>query len=153
MTVCVCAVDRTIASSAADGEGVAYATTTGPGRWKETPMSHVTNEGSPQHRRLLGLRRTPGRLALGVFRLPVAAYRHDKGWVLGRTFLEFTHTGRRTGQSHDAVVMVLQFDDATREAVICAAWERGPTGSATSKQAQPSRCSTDVTAMCPSTDC
>jgi deazaflavin-dependent oxidoreductase (nitroreductase family) len=122
MTVCVRAVDRTISSTGLDGEGVAYATATEPGRWKETPMSHAMNEGSPQHRSLLGLRRKPGRLALAVFRLPVGAYRHDAGWVLGRTFLEFTHTGRRTGQSHDAVVMVLQFDDATREAVICAAW-------------------------------
>jgi deazaflavin-dependent oxidoreductase (nitroreductase family) len=88
-------------------------------------MRHAMNEGSPQHRRLLGLRRKPGRLALAVFGLPVGAYRHDSGWLLGRTFLDFTHTGRRTGQPHDAVAMVLEFEDATREAVICAAWGAG----------------------------
>jgi len=73
-------------------------------------------------RPLLGLRRQPGRLALAVFRMPLNAYRHGAGWMLGRTFLEFTHTGRKTGRPHDAVAMVLHYDEATGEAVICAAW-------------------------------
>ncbi len=120
--LCVRAVDMTIASTGADDEGVAYATANGPGRRRETLMIHAMNDGLPRHRRLLGLRRKPGRLALAVFRLPVGAYRHDAGWLLDRTFREFTHTGRRTSQPHDAVAMVVQFDDATREAVICAAW-------------------------------
>lgn len=77
--------------------------------------------GQPQ-RPLLGLRRKPGRLALAVFRMPLNAYRHDAGWVLGRTFLEFTHVGRRTGQPHDAVAMVLRYDELHREAVICSGW-------------------------------
>jgi deazaflavin-dependent oxidoreductase (nitroreductase family) len=38
-----------------------------------------------------------------------------------RTFLQLTHVGRKTGQPHDAVAMVLH-DEARREAVICAAW-------------------------------
>jgi deazaflavin-dependent oxidoreductase (nitroreductase family) len=69
-----------------------------------------------------GLRRQPGRLALALFRLPVNAYRHNAGWMLGHTFIQFTHTGRNTGRPHDAVAMVLHHDHATREAVICAAW-------------------------------
>jgi deazaflavin-dependent oxidoreductase (nitroreductase family) len=73
-------------------------------------------------RPLLGLRRNPGRLALAVFRMPLYAYRHDAGWMFGRTFLEFTHTGRRSGKRYDAVAMVLRYDEATRETVICAAW-------------------------------
>ena len=73
-------------------------------------------------RSLLGLRRRPGRFALAVFRLPLNAYRHDAGWLFGHTFLELTHVGRKSGQPHDAVAMVLSFDDDTREAVICAAW-------------------------------
>lgn len=73
-------------------------------------------------RPLLGLRRQPGRLALTVFRMPLNAYRHGAGWMLGRTFLEFTHTGRKTGRPHDAVAMVLRHDEVTGEAVICAAW-------------------------------
>jgi deazaflavin-dependent oxidoreductase (nitroreductase family) len=85
-------------------------------------MNRVTNEAARPHRRLLGLRGTPGRLALALFRMPLHAYRHDAGWLLGRTFMEFTHTGRRTGQPHEAVAMVLHFDKATHEAVVCAAW-------------------------------
>jgi deazaflavin-dependent oxidoreductase (nitroreductase family) len=75
-----------------------------------------------QRRPLLGLRRRPGRLALIFMRMPLRAYRHDAGWMLGHTFVEFTHVGRKTGQPHDAVAMVLRYDKATREAVICAAW-------------------------------
>jgi deazaflavin-dependent oxidoreductase (nitroreductase family) len=78
--------------------------------------------GSRPRKPLLGLRRKPGRLALAVFRMPLRAYRHDVGWLLGRTFLEFVHTGRRTGQPYETVAMVLQYNPDAREAVICAAW-------------------------------
>ena len=54
--------------------------------------------------------------------MPLRAYRHDAGWLLGHTFLQFTHVGRRTGKPHDAVAMVLGYDAAAREAVICACW-------------------------------
>ena len=57
-----------------------------------------------------------------VMRMPLRAYRHDAGWMLGHTFVEFTHVGRKTGQPHDAVAMVLRYDEATRETVICAGW-------------------------------
>lgn len=67
-------------------------------------------------------RREPGRLALALFRMPLRAYRHDAGWMLGHTFVEFTHVGRKKGQPHDAVAMVLHYDDTTREAVVCALW-------------------------------
>ena len=81
---------------------------------------------SPPARRppkpLLGLRRKPGRLALAVFRLPLRAYRHDAGWLLGRTFLLLVHTGRKTGQPHSMVAMVLRYDPNQHEAVICSAW-------------------------------
>ena len=73
-------------------------------------------------RPLLGLRRRPGRAALALMRMPVQAYRHNAGWVLGRTFIAFTHVGRRSGRQYDAVAMVLGRDRATGEAVICAAW-------------------------------
>lgn len=78
--------------------------------------------GQRPSRPLLGLRHKPGRLALSFMRMPLRAYRHDAGAMFGRTFLEFTHVGRKTGQPHDAVAMVLRYDDASREAVICAAW-------------------------------
>jgi deazaflavin-dependent oxidoreductase (nitroreductase family) len=71
---------------------------------------------------LLGLRRKPGRLALVFFRMPLRAYRHDPGWMFGHTFLKFAHTGRKTGQPHETVAMVLRYDANTHEAVICAGW-------------------------------
>jgi hypothetical protein len=73
-------------------------------------------------RPLFGLRRRPGRLALALFRMPLNAYQHDAGALLGRTFLQFTHVGRKTGLPHDTVAMVLGYDEPSCEAVICAGW-------------------------------
>jgi deazaflavin-dependent oxidoreductase (nitroreductase family) len=75
-----------------------------------------------RQRRLRGLRGTPGRLALAVFRLPLRLYRRGAGWMLGRTFLMLVHVGRKTGQPHDTVAMVLADDPHTGEVVICSAW-------------------------------
>ena len=73
-------------------------------------------------RPMLGLRRQPGRIALTFMRMPLRAYRHNAGWMLGETFVKFTHTGRRTGTAHDAVAMVVHLDPDTREVVFCAGW-------------------------------
>ena len=83
-------------------------------------MSRLVSDRRP--RPLLGLRGRPGRLALLLFRMPLRAYRHDAGWLLGRTFLEFVHVGRRTGRHYETVAMVLRYEPMRREAVICAAW-------------------------------
>ncbi len=77
------------------------------------------------HRPLLGLRGTPGRVALLVFRTPLPLYRRGWGWLLGHTFLFLVHVGRKTGKPHDTVAMVLRYDSDTREAVICSAWGAG----------------------------
>jgi deazaflavin-dependent oxidoreductase (nitroreductase family) len=84
----------------------------------------MATDHNVQHRqrRLLGLRRAPGRLALAAFRIPLWLYRHDRGWMLGRTFLMFEHIGRKTGRSHQAIAMVLADNRATGEVVICSAW-------------------------------
>ena len=83
----------------------------------------MTTPARGEYRPLLGLRRRPGRLALALFRMPLRAYRHDAaGVLLGRTFLQLTHVGRKTGQPHNAVAMVLTYDETSREAVTCAAW-------------------------------
>ena len=76
-----------------------------------------TKEAAP--RRLLGLRKEPGRLALGVFRLPLRAARSGH---LPTAFVSFTHLGRRTGRDYVTVAMVLRHDEATGEIVVCAAW-------------------------------
>jgi deazaflavin-dependent oxidoreductase (nitroreductase family) len=81
-----------------------------------------TDAARRRDRPLLGLRRKPGRLALGVFRLPLPLYHRGWGRLLGHTFLLFTHAGRKSGSPYDAVAMVLRYDPHTREAVICAAW-------------------------------
>ena len=73
----------------------------------------------------LGVRRVPGRLALGVFRAPLWLYRHDKGWMLGRTFLMLVHVGRRSGQTYRTVAMVVADDRDTGEVVILSAWGPG----------------------------
>lgn len=86
-------------------------------------MSRIVRGSSADGKRpLLRLRRKPGRLALAAFRMPLSAYRHGAGRLFGRTFLQFTHTGRNSGRPYDAVAMVLRYDEATREAIICAAW-------------------------------
>jgi deazaflavin-dependent oxidoreductase (nitroreductase family) len=82
----------------------------------------TTTPAKPRSRPILGLRRRPGRLALAFMRMPLRAYRHDAGWMLGTTFVEFTHVGRKSGQAYDTVAMVLRYDESTREIVICAAW-------------------------------
>ena len=74
-------------------------------------------------RPVLGLRKQPGRLALMFMHMPLRAYAHDQGHLLGHTFLQFTHVGRKSGREYRAVAMVLAFDEATSEAVICAAWD------------------------------
>jgi deazaflavin-dependent oxidoreductase (nitroreductase family) len=54
--------------------------------------------------------------------MPLRAYEHDAGWLLGHTFIAFTHVGRSTGKPHDTVAMVLHYTERTHEAVVCAAW-------------------------------
>jgi deazaflavin-dependent oxidoreductase (nitroreductase family) len=74
-------------------------------------------------RPLLGLREKPGRLALMFMHMPLRAYAHDRGHLLGHTFLQLTHVGRKSGKEYRAVAMVLGFDEATDEAVITSAWD------------------------------
>ena len=85
-------------------------------------MSNSTFARADTRRPLFALRRKPGRLAVAVFRLPLKAYQHNAGPAVGRTFVMFTHVGRKTGQPHQTVAMVLRDNTATGEAVICAGW-------------------------------
>jgi deazaflavin-dependent oxidoreductase (nitroreductase family) len=90
-------------------------------------VSDVAGTARPQGtgsrtRPLLGFRRQPGRLALFVFRVPLPLYRAGCGWLLGHTFLLLTHAGRKTGQPHATVAMVLAHDRTTGEVVVCSVW-------------------------------
>ena len=78
--------------------------------------------------RCFGLRRKPGRLALAVFRLPLKAYQHNAGPAVGRTFVAFTHVGRKTGRRIRPSQWCCATTRQTGEAVICAGGARKPTG-------------------------
>lgn len=54
--------------------------------------------------------------------MPLQAYHHGKGWIMGHTFLLLTHCGRKTGQQHETVAMVLRWRGEQKEAVISSAW-------------------------------
>jgi deazaflavin-dependent oxidoreductase (nitroreductase family) len=98
--------------------------------WRRGPVPGVIAVGSSvasgssglSARPLMGLRRKPGRVALMVFRLPLVLYQRGWGGLLGGTFLLLVHSGRRTGNLHQVVAMVLRYDPETGEAVICSAW-------------------------------
>ena len=107
----------------------------------------IPRPGSHPRKPLLGLRRKPGRLALVMFRMPLRAYRHDAGWLLGHTFLEFTHTGRKTGQPHETVAMVLRYDADAHKDVIYAPGAQTPTGFATSAPGRRPRCGSDASRL------
>ena len=80
-----------------------------------TPATHTA-------RPVLGLRRRPGRLALGLMRMPRALFAHGWGRFLGHTFLLIAHEGRMSGKRRETVAMALSYDPRTREAVVCSAW-------------------------------
>lgn len=84
--------------------------------------THVASGYHDRQRPLLGIRGTPGRLALAVFRTPLWLYRRGWGWLLGRTFLMLVHVGRRTGQPHHMVAMILADNHETGEVVIFSGW-------------------------------
>lgn len=90
-----------------------------------TPHAPLAPAAPRNRRPLLGLRHTPGRLALAVFRMPLFLYRHGWGRLLGRTFLLLVHVGRKTGEPHETVAMVLGDDRQTGEVVICSGWGPG----------------------------
>jgi len=102
-------------------------------RWtpRLAPRSPRTTGGDPvttptdtahARRPLLGLRQAPGRLALALFHGPLRAYRHGSGWIFGHLFLYLEHVGRRTGEPHETIAMVLAWDRSSREAIVCSAW-------------------------------
>src|SRR3954452_9346126 len=87
------------------------------------PTTAVCSRSSrPRQRAWFGIRGVPGRLALAVFRIPLWLYHRDRGWMLGRTFVMLVHVGRKTGQPHDTVAMVLSDDRDTGEVVILSGW-------------------------------
>lgn len=58
-----------------------------------------------------------------VFKLPVLLYRLRLGWLLGKRFMQLTHTGRRSGKVRRTILAVLRFDEKTREIYAISAWK------------------------------
>lgn len=63
-------------------------------------------------------RRTLSRPVIKVLGLPRHLYRNGWGWLLGRRFLQLTHTGRRTGRTHTTVLEVIRSDRDTGEVAV-----------------------------------
>jgi hypothetical protein len=75
--------------------------------------------------------------------MPLNAYRHDAGSVMGHTFLEFTHTGRKAGRPYDAVAWCCT--TARRPVRPSSLLHAGPRRTVRNLRAgPPSRCSWDV---------
>lgn len=66
-------------------------------------------------------RRPPSRLLRLLFKAPIALYRLRMGRCLGGRFVLLTHTGRRTGRTHQAVLEVVSYDRSIPEAIVIAA--------------------------------
>lgn len=58
-----------------------------------------------------------------VFKLPVFLYRLRLGWLMGKRFMQLTHTGRRSGKVRRTILAVLRFDEKTREIYAISAWK------------------------------
>jgi deazaflavin-dependent oxidoreductase (nitroreductase family) len=60
-----------------------------------------------------------------VLHAPVHLYHAGLGFLLGHRFLLLVHSGRRSGRRYEAVVEVMRWDPAAREAVVMSGWGRG----------------------------
>jgi deazaflavin-dependent oxidoreductase (nitroreductase family) len=59
-----------------------------------------------------------------LLRLPAELYRANAGWLLGHRFLCLTHCGRHSGRRYQAVLEVIAWHAATREAVVISGFGR-----------------------------
>ena len=59
-----------------------------------------------------------------AFAAPNVVYAKGLGWVLGRRFLQLSHTGRRSGRSFQVVLEVVRYDRATGEAPVISGYGR-----------------------------
>jgi deazaflavin-dependent oxidoreductase (nitroreductase family) len=70
-------------------------------------------------------RRTLSRPAIVLLGLPRHLYRHGCGWLLGRRFLQLTHTGRRSGRTHTTVLEVVRLDRDSEEVMVVSGFGPG----------------------------
>lgn len=70
-------------------------------------------------------RRILSRPVIVVLGLPRLLYRHGWGWLLGRRFLQLTHTGRRSGRTHTTVLEVVRLDRDSGEVMVVSGFGPG----------------------------
>jgi deazaflavin-dependent oxidoreductase (nitroreductase family) len=70
-------------------------------------------------------RRILSRPVIVLLGLPRHVYRHGWGWLLGRRFLQLTHTGRRSGRTHTTVLEVVRFDRVSGEVMVVSGFGPG----------------------------
>jgi deazaflavin-dependent oxidoreductase (nitroreductase family) len=86
-----------------------------------SPSSSRNGMASPTQARAM-FPRTPSRLLRGFFKAPDWLFRLKLGWLLGHSFLELTHCGRRSGRQYRTVLEVVRYDPHTQESVVCSGW-------------------------------
>ena len=59
-----------------------------------------------------------------LFRVPIALYSLNAGWLLGHRFLLLAHRGRRTGRVYRTVLEVIDWDPVAREAIVMSGFGR-----------------------------
>lgn len=67
-------------------------------------------------------RTTPKGLLRWFLRAPIWFYRNRLGWIFGKRFLMFTHTGRKSGRKIDTVVEVVFHDEEADRYFIASGW-------------------------------
>jgi deazaflavin-dependent oxidoreductase (nitroreductase family) len=71
----------------------------------------------------MALTKSPPKGLLRWFlRAPLGLYRVGLGWLLGKRFLMFTHTGRISGELHETLVEVVYHDSETDFYYIASGW-------------------------------
>ena len=64
----------------------------------------------------------PKGLTRLFLRTPIWLYRLGLGWLLGKSFLLLTHTGRKSGLARQVVLEVVRRDEATGGYIIASGW-------------------------------
>jgi deazaflavin-dependent oxidoreductase (nitroreductase family) len=55
-------------------------------------------------------------------RLPIWLYRLHLGWLLGTRFLLLTHTGRKSGRTHQTVIEVVKHENESDSFFVVSGW-------------------------------
>jgi deazaflavin-dependent oxidoreductase (nitroreductase family) len=84
-----------------------------------TQNSHtISSKSSPEFQ---NKHKAPA-LMIPLMKMPLIFYRIGLGWMLGKRFMQLTHSGRISGKTYHTVLAVLQFDEKSREIWVVCPW-------------------------------